>query len=308
MRFARNNVAFILCPLVYFTIKTNFFKPYGLYEGYNQSYNLDDLYFKILWILADLKEFMLEIHWPTCITLIVFTFLITKPPRNMPHTRGTVRISAFLIGNLAIILGSFPYLIVGHVPVFKEWGSRHQLLLPLGVALTIAAVFFSKNSGMRRLAFSVIIGSALSYNITTYISYFIDWNKQKALVAALARNPKIAKATLVIINDRTKYLNARNRTYAFYEWNGIFEQAYGNQGRFVMEPSYLIAYQSGEYDDFFSAHYKAAGFARNGNVSTLLVDITQHKEEMCVNSCNSMFPQFVLGVQSIDIDTEALLQ
>lgn len=144
----------------------------------------------------------------------------------------------FAIGCAVLGLGSFPYLAVGHfanlsdwilpfLPDESDWNSRHQLLQPFGLTLIVLAL--AHMLGRRRKQFvAVVLVVAVSLNIATYSGYYLDWMKQREVMAGIsASTPKFEGVSSVIVTDQALRFNARGRSLRSYEWSGMFERALG---------------------------------------------------------------------------------
>ena len=134
-----------------------------------------------------------------------------------------------VLGLLCFVFGAFPYWIVGCVPTFIEWSSRHQLLLPFGTALIIVGVLSFSHQSSRMGVMSIVVGASLAYNVSAYSSLFVDWQKQKELINLFSKNTDIKNARLIVVSDNSLNLNALRREYRFYEWNGLMKKAFGNE-------------------------------------------------------------------------------
>jgi hypothetical protein len=142
----------------------------------------------------------------------------------------------FFLGIIIINLAVLPYLAVGHMPSLYEWTSRHQILLPLGISLSLYY-------GLRRIIrgfgyksslfiISVIISFCIFKNIEIYYSFQKDWFKQLSLISNFRSDNVIKYNTTFFFDDRTLDYNAIKRTYRFYEFNGIFKYCFNDENRF----------------------------------------------------------------------------
>jgi hypothetical protein len=284
------HIDYVLLPFIYFYIKTQHFKPSGLYENYNETYDIQNLITSPLSQLVDL--FRLHISIGLAGVFFIISFYVLKKFFISAEKKQCNLIDLFFIGVLIFILGAFPYWILGHVPTFSEWTSRHQLLLPLGSSLILVATWLYLKESL--VFFSAIIGLSLAFNVAAYKDLFFDWQKQKQLIELFSLNSEIENARLIVIDDQTTGMNALARGYRFYEWNAIFYQAFGDQKRFGISQAKLPEYLAGQpYDDHFFWLYKAKSFKENSQLKFLRVRIdlvvpNEFKERLV----NKMFPQF----------------
>jgi hypothetical protein len=307
INFGMRHIDYILLPFVYFYIKVHYFLPSGFYSGYNESYNIKNLIDGPLNQFLDLSRQQISVGLAGLFSVVAFYIL----RRNVLVTLEKERfsITLFVVGVLVFILGAFPYWIVGHVPSFTEWTSRHQLLLPLGFALIIIGAWsnlgvLSVVVGLSRAfnlcVLSVVVGLSLAFNVSTYKDFFIDWQKQQQLIQLFSANPEIKNTSLIVIDDRTVNMNAIGRSYRFYEWNGIFELAFGDEKRFGITERELPHYLAGKYDNNLNAYYKAGSFKKNSQIPPIEVEINLLYPRSILK--NKVFPQFTIAVTKASLN------
>ena len=300
----KNNLDFILLPLIFFYIKIHFFKPYGNYTGYNEDFSiqnvkkgLHDQYWGskdyILNSLFDLNQ-----NYLVLLAFLFIIFYLSTPKLFTSKINLSFNFSALgvLIGIIVFLFGVFPYWVVGLTPAFLDWGSRHQILMPLGVSIILAcALSYNKmHPTIFRGLFSIIAALCLLLNIIAYRDFFIDWQKQNQLVNFFIKNEQIKNSRLLLFSDTTK--NALSRKYRFYEWNGLLKLAYNNEKHFGINEEELPAFLSGTYNNTFTSHYNAKDFEKSNIRSASLVKISS------VNSNSiSNFPVYRISVQPVDL-------
>jgi hypothetical protein len=144
----------------------------------------------------------------------------------------------------------------------------------------------------------MVIGMSLTFNVVTYKDFFFDWQKQQQLISIFAKTPQIKNGSLIIIDDRTMAMNAIDRSYRFYEWNGIFEAAFGDQKHFGIQKAELSGYLSGIYKaNVFTKSYKAASFNPDSLLPPVYVEINLLKfEGLGERFRKSLSPQFSITV------------
>lgn len=316
MQFCLRRMDFILLPFIFFFIKVYFYKPYGTYVGYNESYSLANLitvpqvqaqqtFDMMMYYLSEL----FALHTSAVISFLlsallsIFTFSILKKILWQSTGKKSISWGILILGISAMFLASFPYWIIDLVPSYYEWRSRHQLLLPLGGALTIVGAILLLDRGNRLLIISMIIGSSLAFNISTYVEVFADWQKQSQLIQLFSQEPKIEHAGLVVVRDNAAQLNAFIRTYRFYEWNGIVEKAFGNEKRFCIEGRVdLDKYLAGAFDHSFTTQYKAGEYRKNSGLPSVMVEINQVEPHGLYESLLSgVFPKITITTTEMEI-------
>ncbi len=146
---------------------------------------------------------------------------------------------AIIIAGITITaIGASPYIVGGHlvdisdwliafVPRSSDWDSRHQLLLGLGISVTIAGVVGSIDSTFKRQCLAVLFGLCVMWNVTYMHSYYLDALKQDQVIAAIQIKDELKNSRVIMINDLTDRYNARGRFYRSYEWEGMLAKAFG---------------------------------------------------------------------------------
>jgi hypothetical protein len=198
----------IIIPFVWFLIKFIFFRPYGLYVGYN-SLSLIRL---LLLTLACLL-----------ISIIVWGCFYKDARRELGEKQ-----KLLFFGFVCIFLAIAPYWIVGKPLYVREWESRNYILLPLGLSMIIflliktLALSINYKAGYYVAVFTILSCITL---VTSHknIEFFRDWQKQQVLLDWFGDNIIANEPTLIIVNDNTENLNAMQRDYRFYEWIGMLK-------------------------------------------------------------------------------------
>ncbi len=245
--FVLRHVDFVVLPVAYWLLKSAFFAPGGVYEGYNTltPQGLAD----VPGLLPPIPSQVLFEPLSRAVTVSgllgvavgagVAVWLLRQ---STAGERGIVvpALALALVGVVALGLGVFPYLAVGKVPTVWDWSSRHQLLVPLGAALLAAAAARgAKGTGLIGPAFGVAVGLLLGMSAVadarTLVAYQADWFKQRALIAAARTIPEMRAARHIRVVDSATAFNALGRTYRFYEYNALFSVAMGNTRRLASD-------------------------------------------------------------------------
>ncbi|MEI7612350.1 MAG: hypothetical protein WCK63_05540 [Betaproteobacteria bacterium] len=295
LRFCVHRIDFMLLPFTFFFIKIFFFAPSGMYEGYNQSYSLINLVYLPVFQLYDLVKTDVSVGLALFFSLLSF-FLLKNRTEAAIKKNKTPR-EMLVLGLVACLIGALPYWVVGLLPTFGGWSSRHQLLLPLGGALVIASIYSFGQFAGRAVYISTIIGISLAMNVSAYSALFGDWQKQKQLIRLFAESQEIKRAGLVLIEDKTEGINALNRKYRLYEWNGLLEVAFGRQTHFAIQPSEYDGYVAGKFDAYFSEENKAGLFRKDAGLPQVLVTIeVAEPERFSEKIISRFFPKLSLSV------------
>lgn len=270
---------FMLLPFIFYFIQIMFFKPFGMYAGYHQHYSLTGVPAYVLEQIRDIKNALPD----SSLMLFSVVFTISLLMARSAVGRGCIvgrKFGAYLsrrivfgVGLLATVAGILPYWVVGNVPLFTDWDSRNQLLMPFGASLILVSLLFSIGRAWRYLGLIAVVSSSLAYGAGIYASLARDWDKQMQIVKFLAESPAISKASLVIVRDDSECINALGRKYRFYEWNALLEMAYGRQDHFALPPDEFAYYEKGGYDRLFLPQYKAGMHHRKPDEAAVLLRI-----------------------------------
>ena len=147
--------------------------------------------------------------------------------------RGAVQV---VVGLTVCWLGIFPYMALGHfpnlnaliigfVPGASDWDSRHQLLLPLGLAIILIGVVNLLNTFAVRPAALVLSVLFSILNLTYSQEYYLDSIKTTRIIEAFSLNPEIRVVKVALIDDLAQRFNARGRTIRSYEWDAMLLSA-----------------------------------------------------------------------------------
>lgn len=253
---------FILLPIIYYSIKLLFFRPYGLYSGYNEHYSILSLIKSPFLQFGELLYSVSKLDLPAtlCLFFIFFVLLIVVPRSKLGWK--ALRIPAISI--FVIYLGVLPYHILGLVPTFTGWSSRHQLLMPFGISILIAYCIYQvpKTINSRSLLRLVLLACIFASSVNSF-SFYADSRKQQSVQRFMAGALRADSPRLVVIVDKTN--NALRRTYRFYEINGMLARATGDQSFFGIQSSDINSYLNGKLDKYFTGYYLASSHRRDDN-------------------------------------------
>lgn len=169
------------------------------------------------------------------IALVILLLGRKKHWRYESH-RGQIQISA---GMVVLWFGIFPYMALGHfpnleslligfVPGQSDWDSRHQLLMPLALALIILGMLnLIKRQTLLISATPVLLVCSV-LNLTFSQEYYLDSIKASHIIREFSQNSELSKMTLVLIDDQAPRFNARGRRIRSYEWDAMLRAALGS--------------------------------------------------------------------------------
>ncbi len=269
LKWALRRLDFIAAPFVFWAIKVAYFRPHGLYAGYNETFEVRHMIEAPLYMARDLLQLDANVVL-LAVALAASWAFVLRAPLDLRIDRRRL----WTAGALATACALLPYWLVGAIPTFHEWSSRHQLLMPLGFALLLVCFVQGIGMRMRHAGLSAVIAISIAINVQAYLEFFLDWNKQKELVSLMAGEEGIRRSRLVVFDDRTS--NARHRIFRSYEWNGLMKAAYGEEIRFGLRASELRSYLQGAYTPFFQGRYNAKDHvhARLRDAVTVTIDRT----------------------------------
>lgn len=254
---------FVVVPFAWFVLKHRFFKPFGIHQGYNEAFGGRSPLRALVWEAAD----FLSVSTPVFLLLVAIIAAVIGIRRFGVNVHAlaarVMRNRYLLIGVSALVAGLVPYWVVGKVPGFSDWNSRHQILMPLGAAFLFLGCLACTEERSKTVLLATCVGVFLTLNWSNYTSLFFDWRKQRSIVDFLRHSKDVASANLLVFEDKTP--NALSRVYRFYEWNGLTKFAYaGRSDMFSVSSDELDQYLRGDYDQFFIANYNAENHRRGG--------------------------------------------
>jgi hypothetical protein len=220
------------------------------------------------------KVFFIVFSISICILILGKFKIIMKDSKSM---------KLIFYGFLAFLIGLMPYWILGHIPTFWEWTSRHQLLMSFGLSIMILGTLGSLRSYFQRIMLSSIISICLIVNWTNYRDFYNDSIKQKELVSFLKESKEVQNSSLIIFDDKSA--NAIFRSYRFYEWNGLLHLAYPEDfSKFGINLAELNSYDSGSYDMQFKRFHTTIKHQRANAAVMVKIERIDGKNIFTLNS------------------------
>lgn len=248
-RLVARYIDFIIIPLLFWVLRTIFFQPHGFYMDYNSitvlnlikfPFHLVYAIFNLLVELAIISRETLLILGLFLIALLPLAYILIKSVYN--HNQGNADMKFFLTGIILFLIGLFPYLVVGKIPGYYDWDCRHELLLPLGLSFVlyfgfnIIANLLKLNRIIRIVLLSVIIVFCICSCVSNYLDCQKDDYKQLSLMEHFKSSEVMKNNTAFLFVDEARDLNARHRTYFFYEYLGMMVHVFNDETRFGSEP------------------------------------------------------------------------
>ena len=136
------------------------------------------------------------------------------------------------VGTGATALALMPYFIarlyqdyISVVALRSDWGNRHQLLMPLGIALCIVGTSELVGKNSKKSVFAIVVVFSLTANSYIGSNFYLDSIKKDQIIELLSSRSDLNPGSEIIILDDTKRFNGRGSTYRDYEWSGLFKIA-----------------------------------------------------------------------------------
>lgn len=215
---ARLQVAIIAAlPVIYVFARSVFWPPSESWQDYQKPTSAG--------LLTGL--------WPVLIGLVALSAIGW---RKLKQKRTHLGLILLIFGFLITALALFPYfageLYVGYagrpayLTVFEfraDWRSRHQLLMPLGLALSVVGLNELLKWRGKNIVVSTVLVISVALNMFWGSQYFLQSHKQDQLVELL----KTTKSEIEIasVEDQTLRFNGRESTFRGYEWTGFMTLA-----------------------------------------------------------------------------------
>tara|TARA_Y100001935_G_C17284688_1_gene499627 strand:- start:721 stop:1716 length:996 start_codon:yes stop_codon:yes gene_type:complete len=261
------HVELFISPVLFWILKSKFFKPYGLFEDYNQITFQKVLYAPIMYCFSffyslfepiniSINKSISIILYSLIIALVIYS-LITYKNDYVGNKNEKQFLKVFMLGLILFFCGVFAYNAVGQQPRLNDWSHRHQLLVPLGASFILffglKSIFlklqFSK--GLENFIYSFIIAGFIITNVNIFLSYQRDWYKQLSLIQHFKESDVLRKNTSFIFINNTRNLDITHkgskRDYRFFEYSGLLKYTFDNENRFGVDKSRLDLFGIDKY-------------------------------------------------------------
>lgn len=243
---------FMILPIIYWTIKSIYFRPVDFFAL--QDYNVISLkrllYVPVQFVVTLTETFIRPISifyengYPyfflaMLVGLIVISRRLPILSRYIPLSGNADYKKLLIIGFFLIFLCSFPYLLVGKIPSFAGYETRHQLLLPIGFSVVVVSfIGLIVVQKYRSIVFIAVICVLVSVQLQLQFRYLKGWLKEEAIMSQLKVIPFGEYKTLEVI-DNTESYNPTDRAISFYEWGGMAKFVTGQEDRLFISSEIL---------------------------------------------------------------------
>ncbi|MFY9074609.1 hypothetical protein OZZ08_06530 [Malaciobacter mytili] len=244
----KKNILFLSAPFIFFIIKSLYFKPYGLYSGYNQI-NINYIIHKLMltFNVSYIKFWKYENFYfiIAIIFLISIVYFIKNKTINFTlFLKNTNKYITLLILGISIfLLATFPYIAVNKIPQLLSMNDRLQVLFPLPFALiTYSLISIISIYQKKIIIFSVVIVIIIFtyFNNRQYLYLLQDSIYQDAFMLNVKENNKIYSNSIFIMRDNSTKLNIHSRRKGAYEYAGQLRKVFGDDKRFIIEKDFFL--------------------------------------------------------------------
>ncbi len=265
----KKNIGLLLSPLIYFVLKAFFYRPYGLYEGYNQI-KLSQVAYTVIKLPKTIAAVTGLSYWGLAAASILLTSILIIFFRRYGKTNLKALIT-LTAGFFLIWAALFPYLLMNLIPAHTNWDSRHQLLLPLGSAIFVLG-FYQIIELVVGLKFKTSFWAVLTTvfivaGLLKQMEYGRDGLSQELMMAAFKNSETIQRNTTFIIHNKLKSM-ANKRTLSFYEYTGMFRKVFNEQRRWGSNP---VEFKYIQNKNFLIEKYNLADFVALSSEIKILI-------------------------------------
>ena len=200
-------------PVVYVVARSLFWPPSEAWVGYQEP-SISGL----IRSLPSVAPFILGLIW----------FVLRRKNKKGVN----VNFLLFWCGTGATALALMPYFVGGLfrdyisiIALRSDWGNRHQLLMPLGLAMSAVGLNGMLQKYFKNLIFILAVSVSLVFNTYFGSNYYLDSIKKDQVVELFLARVDLKPSSELVILDDTKRFNGRGSTYRDYEWSGLLKIA-----------------------------------------------------------------------------------
>lgn len=285
---------YLMLPFLYWIIVKFFFPAHAGYSGYNQPGGgslLQIIYNFIMFlknaVYAQLNTALINlINLPVLLVLCLFTtyyIYLTNSLDDKVFFKQKLRPRSFLLfGFFLLVLGIFPYVAVGKVPLISGWRTRHALLIALPMAIIIVSfgrLFFSNKKGsISKIGFTFLVILVLAFSlssITYYISWQARWIKDRSVMTNLSDLKMKEDISIFWIKD--KFPVGGENYYRFYEWATMFKTVWGDESYIGLDQKKYSTASLASYKFSFNKRYNLSEFDPDGRHAALTIHRGVHQ-------------------------------
>jgi hypothetical protein len=271
--FSIKKIDFLVLPFFYFLIKVFFFKPHGIFEGYNNHYDLIDIFKTPFFQFLDLFRNNLTIGF-VIFGVSIAILIYNKYPQLFYKTKVKFH---YLIIIFAFFGSLLPYWILGHTPTFTSYSSRHQLLMLISFPFIILYLLNFLTKDFYKFFILLILTLNFSINYKIYFDYFIEQKKINELNKFIINNKKsLADNNIIIINDKYKNPTVTYSKILHDYNNALIKRVLRNEKNFVINIEQIQDYLDGKFDHKFTKQFMASEHQRLENPIFIILSVESY--------------------------------
>ena len=206
-------VAIVLLPISYVILRDLFWPPSEEWASYQRP----GMVGLVRW---------LPLSIPFLLGLLLFSW-------NLKFKKNTTKGFLYLwLGSGITALALLPYFLIGYfrpyaslIALRADWGTRNQILMPLGLALCVVGINSIVRPYLKNLVCTFAIVVSLTFNTYFGSNYYLDSLKKDQVVELFSTQTTLDNTTELLIVDLTKRFNGRGSTYRDSEWSGLLKIA-----------------------------------------------------------------------------------
>ena len=204
-----------ILPIFYLVLKIFFWKPSEDWSNYHHIYQ---------------RGIALGLIYYFPFVFLSFLFIFRKSVKTKFPSLSIVNLGFFVLGS-----AMFPYFAGNFFDQWSilkfnsDWSSRHQLLMPLGLALSVVGLNELFNWRKKNFVFVATVALSVTLNMFWGSQYFLMSHKQEQLVELFATTKN--KIEIASVEDEAMQFNGRGASFRSYEWNGFMTLADISTGR-----------------------------------------------------------------------------
>ena len=260
---------FIVLPFIFWGFKQLALKPSGLYaaDNYNEisittiintPFNLI-LTFKTS--LIHLGYEILNVFNSTntmiylfIVLLVLFMRLLKK--HKLSYVSKKYNLTMIYFGVYFFIAGALAYILVGKIPSFDGYDTRHQILLRIGapfILLGLVNLLFSIR--FKKIIMIALVTSFVACNVIWQLQHQKSWFKQEALELLIKENPGLEQKMNILVIDNADEYNETEENIRFYCYSALFKKAFNNESHFVIQEEELASLKGINLNDLANATF-----------------------------------------------------
>lgn len=268
---------FISLPVVFFLLKNLFFKPHGNYTNYN-ALNSDysttlkltfESFASSFYSPIALAFVTAKAHLILTISFLIVTIVVLKKAPiyfklNLRSVKQTNKLNAsntlilLLMGIILFVLAVFPYCAVGKLPETGNWNSRHQILVPLGMAFILYFFILFTAKIDKGIANALMYGIVAIFIVQGFVGYYLyqmDWFYQCSLLKQFESSDIFKNNTTFVVKDNLETDTWVNKGNLSVNW--LLKNAFREDNRLMVKNSKALDYLKKQVmpPEHFASHW-----------------------------------------------------